>query len=537
MGLEQVNQQQLAVAANLSATENLQQVFRLELERKIDTDNAAKIEESVLKKALEGKTADLGSAILAKLASKLAQVMPTSRLFESLQAEYGFVDNLQEEPLDDSVEIRNPVPLVAKAQKQKQNQNSNAGFGQNGEKNMPQRETASIKEYVGLYSQMLVSGGTEVKKKLEQVETRLLKEEGIQLKDLQSLKVRVANSVRSEIMRQIKQAFLKQVLAKGKSLEWLVSKKETQNFIDYAFINDRIGGYDFGGLENHLQGAVDRVQEETYRELREFVKEGLMEKVVEKAMGKEGKEIEKDIEELLKLGQKVGFNVQEFTAKIPKVIDNLGLAPAIEFEFVAGGSSMGDNDNRRGHNYRYTPEEEKEILTDKLRALYLRRAVYGDVRTILETQFKIVKLKNGLIRLGFKNFDEVEAQGKALAKVKLFEMLREAFEERATYAKLSGEAWKMTERKIKTILRNLENIGVTLSQAELDLIRDRANEKMYREAEHELALIETAIKVRGEIAFLTNRKKMVLEIMDRISQESGLQAPGNELQLNIEEAC
>lgn len=252
-------------------------------------------------------------------------------------------------------------------------------------------------------------------------------------------------------------------------------------------------------------------------------------------MGEEGKRVEKEIEELLKLGSKVGFDVSNFVAKIPKMKDDLGLNPMIDFEYVAADANM-DNDSR-GHRYQYTPEEEKEVLTDKLRALYLRQAVYGDIRTVLETRFKMIKLKNGLIRLGVKNFDEVETQGKALAKVKLFEMLREAFEERATYAKLSGEAWKMTERKIKTVLKNLENIGVNLSQTELDLIRDKANEKMHREAEHELALIEMAIEARGEIKYLTSKRKMAIDVLNRISQESGFQAPGNELQLSIEEAC
>ncbi|MGB9613105.1 MAG: hypothetical protein ACPL4K_02875 [Candidatus Margulisiibacteriota bacterium] len=536
MGLEQLNQQQLAVASNLSATQNIDQVLRSEFERKTDTDNATKIEESAIKKALEGKTGKLGIEIIANLASKLAQTLPTTQILSNLKEEYGFLLENKEETIDDAVMIKTPGEQIAKVQKQKQNLNSNSGFNSSeGEENLPQRPTTDIKEYIGAYSQMLINGGSEAKKKIEKLENQLLEEKGVSLKDLQNVKHQVANAVRSEILQQIKQAYLKQVLAKGKSLEWLISKKEAQNFIDFAFLNDRLGGYDFGGYEEHLQGAVDRVRDETHRELKDFVEHKLTEKVMQKAMGKEGKEIEKDIEDLLKLGQKIGFEVQEFVAKIPKLKEDLGLNPVIDFDYVAADTNL-DND-RRGHRYQYTPEEEKEVLTDKLRALYLRRAVYGDMRTVLETQFKMIKLKNGLIRLGVKNFDEIENQGKALAKVKLFEMLREAFEERATYAKLAGEAWKMTERKIKTILKNLENIGVSLSQAELDYVRDKANEKMYREAEHELSLIETAILTKGEIPYLTSKRKMVLEIMERLAKESGLQKPQSMLKLTVKEAC
>ena len=171
-----------------------------------------------------------------------------------------------------------------------------------------------------------------------------------------------------------------------------------------------------------------------------------------------------------------------------------------------------------------------------MRAIYLRRAMHGDLRSVVETQFKMIKLKNGLIRLGLSNFTEVEAEGKALARVKLFEMLREAFEERATYAKLSGAAWKMTERKIKTVLSNLERVGISLSDTELNLVRDKANVKLYREAEHELGLINTAIEARGERSYLTSKKKLVVGILERIASESELKKPGAELN-TFKEAC
>jgi len=176
-------------------------------------------------------------------------------------------------------------------------------------------------------------------------------------------------------------------------------------------------------------------------------------------------------------------------------------------------------------------------LTDKLRALYLRQAVYGDPRTILESQFKMVKFKNGLIKLGVTNFDEVETEGRALAKVKLVEMLREAFEERATYAKLTGPAWQMTEKKIKIVLKNLAKLGIEVTTTQLDELRDQANTKMFSVAEHELNMINMAIDARGEIAFLTSKRKLAEEILVRLADETHLQRPGYELKLSIQEAC
>lgn len=537
MALEQVNHQQLAIAANLSANEGLKDLLKSEFDKKTDNDNNLRVEESTLKKALDGKTGKVGIEIIAGLAAKLAQTMPTAKLLNNLQDEFGFLTDAKEEDHKDQVNIKSFDQPIVRTQKQKQDKNSGTGSDWLNSQIGNQQKAADVKEFIGAYSQLLVSGGSDLKKKVDQLENRLVKEKEIPVKDLQGIKLRVANSVRSEVMQQVKNSFLKLALTPEKSLDYLISKKEVDNFIDYAFNNDKLGGYDFGGYDGHLQGAADSVKSQTHQELREFVKDELTKEVIKKSMDDKNKEVEKNIDDLLKLGKKIGLDLGDFIAKIPKMKDDLGLNPAINFEFVPAETDMNNNNGQSRHQYQYTPDEEKGIYTDKLRAIYLHRALHGDSRSVLETQFKMMKLKNGMIRLGVKNFDEIEGQGKALAKLKLLGMLKEGFEERATYAKLSGEAWKMTERKIKTVLRNLEKLGVELSQTELDSVRDRANRKMHQEAEQELSLIQAAIEARGEIKYLTTKKKMAVQILERLALESGLQKPGNELKLSVEEAC
>ena len=539
MGLEQVNPQQLAVAANLASAQGLEAVVRSEFERQADTENATKVSDNILQKALEGKRGDLGTQIIASLASKLVQKMPTLKLTQNLERDFKFLLDPQQESSQDSIDIGNPISRLVKTQnKKQQNQQSGSQFS-NGEEAEAQKPEVGIKEYIGAYSQMLVSGGNEIKKKLDNIEGQLRDEQGVSLKDLQGIKVKVANAVRTDVLKQIKNAYIKQVLSSGKSIEGLMSKREVSSFIDYAFMNEALGGFDFGGLEGDLQGAVDRVKAETGEGLKDFVEDALTHEVVKKAMGEENKEVEKEIESLLKLGQKVGFDVNGFVAKIPQLKDDLGLNPIVyEGEVAgAGAGASADSEEHRKHAYQYSLQDEKDILIDKLRAIYLRRAVYGDVRSVLETQFKMMKLKNGLIKLGLKNFDEVETEGMGLAKVKLMDMLREGFEERATYAKLAGPAFEMTEKKIKTVLRSLEKLGVVLSAQQLGHIRDEANKQMMREADLELSLVKAAIGSRGEIKYLTSKRKTLEGILDRISTESSLQSPGYELELSIKEAC
>jgi|GEM_PF-1454088 hypothetical protein len=540
MGMEQVNQQQLAVAISQSAaTENIEALFRKVFEGQVDTDNGSKIkesEESVLKKALDNKPGDRGIEIISGLVLKLSQNLTTDKLMNRLKDDYGFVLDPKDEGKTDSIEIQSPIARAAKTlNQQKEGSHSFLG-GDDGATG----QQADLKEYIGAYSQVLINGGGEAKKKLEQIEKRLLSEKGVELKNLQSVKAQVANSVRGEILGQLKDSYLKHLVAQTKSLDWLITRQEGQKTIDYAFNNAALGGFDFGGFFGDLQGAMNQVHQETHATIRDLMVDELNEKFIKLSMGDKTKDTEKEILQLLKVGEKIGFDIEQFLKKLPQLKEDLGLNLNYDLTALPNNANSGNQEQsgeQRRQSYRYTQDEEKEVLTDKLRALYMRRAMNGDLRTVVETQFKMIKTKNGLIKLGVSNFEQIEAEGRALAKIKLFEMLREAFEERATYAKLTGEAWKMTERKIKTVLRNLENLGLALGDVELEQIRDRANEKMFREAEHEYSLINTAIEAQGEYAYLLEKRKMVSEIMERLATETGFKAPGHELELAVREAC
>jgi len=538
MGLEQVNQQQLAIAGNLSATEALGQIQQAEFDGQTETDNSSKVSlrERILKKALEGKKGNLGNEIIASLAKKLAQTMPTANILANVEAEYSFLLDPQNESTDDFIEIKDPLSKAAKNQKEKQQQNI-FNNGAEAETSALQKPSGDVRDYITAYSQMLVNGGTESKKKIEQMEKQLVEEKGLPVKDLVGIKSKVANSVRGEVLQQVKQAFMKRVLTDQKSIAWISANRELKNFVDYAFLNTRLGGGEFGSGEEGLVATLNQMKEDVKGEMKDFVNDVLKDEVAKKVMGSEDKQVDKDIEMLLKLGQKVGFDPKGFAEQMLRMKDDLGLNPLISFEYAPIGGNSANSDQQSQRQYQYTPEDEKDVLTDKLRALYMRRAMNGDLRTVMETQFKMIKTKNGLIRLGLENFDQIETEGKALAKIKLFDMLREGFEERATYAKLSGPAWEMTERKMKTVLKNMDKLGVALSSTELDSLRDKANEKMLSEAAHEYALINTAIEIEGEKAYLTQKKKLVRDIMDRLAAESSLQKPGVELELTVEEAC
>jgi len=154
----------------------------------------------------------------------------------------------------------------------------------------------------------------------------------------------------------------------------------------------------------------------------------------------------------------------------------------------------------------------------------MQRAIRGDLRTRIETAFKIRKLKNGLIKLGvsFADFEKLEQEGAALGRVKLLDMLKEAFYERATLYELAGPAFTLIEKKIKGLLKNLERLGMELSKTELDSLRDQANYAMFEVARFELE--NTIILYEREPAPYYEKKiKLTIKLLKRLKEESGME--------------
>ena len=207
-----------------------------------------------------------------------------------------------------------------------------------------------------------------------------------------------------------------------------------------------------------------------------------------------------------------------------KMINDQGLIPIFGNDLAAqaqAGESGGGQGERQ--QYQYSEEEEKDVLMERMRVLYMQRAISGDWRGNLDVSFKMIRTRNGLVKLGIKmdDFSRLEKEGRQLAKLKLIQMLEEGFGERASYAKLQGPAWSMTEKKIKNVLKNLSKLGIELDDKDLEAIRDKMNDKVFAEVEHELNMMDGALQARDS-NYLRNKRKIALQILDRLSKESNI---------------
>ena len=521
--LDKAASQETTVALNQAILSELKDT---DIDKNKQADKAAD-ERNIAQKLSDSKTGGkLGMEMIKDLASKVAasgiNLNPENisvKLGRKAKDEQDLI--LQRDSQESFEDLSQLTSQHSVRKTQNKSQQQGQGEGQQGSIEGETTKASDIREFTAVFSQFVMGSGTDLKKKLDNLEAKL-KSRGVTEKELLELKLGIKKSIRSEISQQIKDEFFKVVLSKEKSIEWVINKKGTSDLIAFVSESDKLGRHSFGGYNKNLTGTTKEMGNRGREELREFVKEELESKLVEKHLS--GADNKKEIEDLLKLGAKVGFDSQKFINEWPLQSLHLGMN-YLDPKFTQGGS-FGDNRGKQGNSgYELSQDEEKDILTNRLRALYMQRAIKGDYLTQITTSYKIKKLKNGLIKLGVQigDFEKVEKEGEGIARMKAMEMLKEVFYERATLYELSGPAYDLMNKRIKTILSTLERLGVQLSKMELDSLRDKANYRMFDTARNE---IEHCGIVEPRNPAVDRRQQLLVKLLKRLKEESNIEAYG-----------
>ncbi|HTY12897.1 MAG TPA: hypothetical protein VMD02_01770 [Candidatus Omnitrophota bacterium] len=519
--------QQSAAGSNQAAAAELRDINKKEDDKKADS-------KSYTQKLLSKSSKDTGQAVLSDLVSKMAESgvklepqMFIAKATRHAKDEYEMMLKSDHESSSDMVDINSINQRINAAKKFGQgNKDGKGGQDPNSGVNV-QKFAGTLEEFSTAFVQLLVSGGVDVKKKAEKLEQRL-RDEGFGEKELMGLKANLRQSIRTQLAGQIRESLLKRFMSKEKTLEWVMNNREANRSIDFAFNSEKLGGWDFGGYNDNLQGTVNEQMRQISSEVRDFVNDELKNALVKKHLSpdsKTEKAADAEIKQLIEMGIKSGFNPNQFMASWKQTMNNIGICPpppeAAQQSMIGQGSTTSDNNRREKTGYELTAEEEKDLFTNQLRSIYLQRAIKGSIFTNIETSFKIRKLKNGLIKLGvsFGDLEKIETEGRALAKVKSLEMLKEAYYERATFYNLSGPAFDMVESKIKSLLKNLDRLGMELTKTDLDSMRDKANYRMFDitrgELENNIIAWES-----NKSPYYEKKINMMIKLMKRLEEES-----------------
>jgi len=513
--------QETAAGSNQAAASEMREIDKRDGEKRLD-------DRSYAQKLLEAKSSNkLGREVLSDLVSKLAGsgIKLNAETFVSkaqrqVKDEQDLMFQSQEET-SDSVDIRSVHQKISAAKKLNQNLKDGKGGQEQNNSGEMQKMAGTLEEYSGALVQLLISGGTELKKKVERFEQQL-RSEGFTEKELLGLQQNVRQSVRAQLMNQIKESLLKRFLSRQKTVEWVLNDKEAYKTIEFALNSDKLGNQDFGSYKTGLQEAVNEEIEEIRSQLRDFVKDELKTVLVKKHLG--DPQADSEMKELVHLGLKAGIDFDRFMAHCTRNNHDVGITPPPPEALGQSLIEFGMQDKKERTGYEFNQEDEKELLVNQLRALYMQRAVRGDLRTQIETAFRVRKLKNGLVKLGitFADFEKIETEGVAVGRAKLLQMLKEAYYEGATLYELAGPAFTLIEKKKKGLLKNLERLGMDLSRTELDSIRDQANFALFDTARSELE--NTIILYEGNPnPGLEKKIKLTIKLMKRLREESNIE--------------
>ena len=478
----------------------------------------------ILRQIKEGKTAKIDVELLKGLVKNVAVSgfnFSAKKFSGKVKDEYDLMLQQGKEDLADQVKLSDSQYFVRKS---KSLNNQQRGQGQGFLEDLPPAVKEMIAEYAEAYSSFVADGGKELKKKLENLEVKL-KQSGVSLKDLKSLQTGVKNSMRSEIMRQVKDAYVKRMFSPEKSFEHVINESTLDGTLDYATLNHKLGGEDFGGYQNGLQGSMDEMMETVQGEVKDFVREELTNKVVKDA-DLPAEEMEKNIQDLVKLGVKVGFDFEQFNHEIKDKLYDLGATP-LPPGMTDNNSFLDQRRKQEMAELNVKDEDEKNLFIVQMIKIYRQRSM-GNGWTKIRTAFRMRKLKNGLIKLGlnFEDFKKLERKGKIEALKRFKEALDRLLEERASLYQYSGADYALLKDKIKAIRSNVERLSVQLGETFTEeyfaQMVDTANRKIFDQALQEYQALEGFIKMHKKSLRAEDKLRKIGKTLEKLSKESNI---------------
>ena len=494
----------------------------------------------------KSNVADIGLELVKRSAQGMAQSATMASTFNKkterdMKKEFDQIFGSPEWQSDDAVQIGQDIQKPNASQKlADQNQKQKQAVQQ---QNIPlEGDTRKLLEqYTKLYATAAQQHSPEVQKEIKKLESQLFSR-GIKSFELKNIQMSLMASMRAEVALQIKQCFMNRMLSTDEVVEMAVHTRGLNDVLDYVWTNQKLGGSDFGGYNTDLQGTMDRVMAETQTELQGFLKELLKEKMTRKLLAESSSdksEVRDELKDALKIAKRVGFDLDAFVARWQKEKIHEGLFlfndpqdRGILDTAVTSGMMGGRNPNQNQNQNQEKSDAEgsestEDLLINRLRALYMRDALQGNLFARLDTSFKIRKTKNGLIRLGVYSNDlneKVKKESLNIAKLKTMEMIKESLYEMSTLFEMEGTAFTLVDTKLKGLLRNAQRLNLDISSEDLLALRDKCNLEILEVVKREHKLTKVALDVTRQ-PMLANKLSGLEKLMKRLTSET--KVPGD----------
>lgn len=351
---------------------------------------------------------------------------------------------------------------------------------------------------------------------------------GFSEKQVNDLEARVLTNARRNIETQLKDHILKQMLSKEGTLEMIKHTKEANQFVANAVLkNQKLGGFDFGGLHGGMRGMGEEVKSEARAELRDFFTEEFRATIIRGATNPDAQsKALAQLMEMKEFAQKVGFNFAQWSSHLPEEKVHLGLVVK-DWEGALERHGLDDDGESKKRKPKPVepPPTEEEVLEETVTALYIRLNIDRSIRNRIQSFQDLSALKKKMKAKGM-NVEAIlaKAQNEAMAvsKLKLLELLKELYAQRATLVELTGPTYDGIEKQISNYQKSIRRLGHEISDLETKSMRDEANHQVFQVSKNELMELQIKLKIEPANIFLIRKRQQVIKNLERLKKESNI---------------
>ena len=383
----------------------------------------------------------------------------------------------------------------------------------------------NLNEFANLSSKMLMADGNPdaraaIKRRLDEVKAKLEKE-GVSPEEFHDIQTMVRGQARKEIAMLIKDAFLKRLTTPQKSIEWAINEKGVNNILDFAFLNESLGGFSFGGTD--LQKTTDNAKAQAEDVLRSVILNEFEKEVMRDASNPSTRINKDEIAKFIEIANRVGADIPKWTKswgdrkwdmglqELPKnVINMIGKENDSKHEMGQDGKKKNKEEEI---DEMPAIEMEKSLLKDEARAIYTERYINFSWGTFFKTAFKLRNVSGRLKKMGLsdKEMKEIKDQALGLARIKLIGLIKEAYMERVLLVDESKARIRMVNKRLSGMDNKLKDLGITLGKDDIDKIKTETENTVYEASLFKLLGLKEAAEASAskrsdadkEISYLT----------------------------------
>ncbi len=383
----------------------------------------------------------------------------------------------------------------------------------------------AVSSYVSSFAASIFDKSEKKRAEVRTMKNALI-EKGIDPSTIKKVETQVSQIMTNDLKKQIRRSFVDMMLSYSTQRN---SVETAQRSLNHKVLSDLA---ELSGMTDSSRGEIKDLEDESRFEMRNFLAGELDTKLVEgKLRGDTTQDLVRMFNRFQTLVDASKFDSSSYVQGVLKKLTDQGLDPILMPKaagVVDTEMGRGNPDGKPRNKEEYQLTLSIQSIQDQLRILVMQKSVSSGWLEKGKCAAKITNLKRALKQMGAYDDDtwnEVLAEGAALAKNRLIDLLHEAYEERASMFELKGPAYDMVKKKLRLAVRGLKKMGEAVTAPYVYGIRDQVNRSVFFIIKEEYLRADAMLTQRPTAPELILTVKNYGTLLSRLQTESDIQEP------------